>query len=272
MAKILATHIKPYLQHIIDSQQTGCMEGQFIGINIRKLIDIMHYVEREQMEALILAVDFEKCFDSIEFDALQGAMRFFNIGEQYIKNAMLLHSGFESCVVNNGYVTDWFEPTRAIHQGCPLRGILYLLCVEILALKLKNNENIEGINIMGETEIVSQYADDINVFSQFKASSLQAIIDTFLEFEANTGLKVIYEKSVIYRIGSAKNKCEKLITTKSFKWANGDISMLGVMVTCEDEMENNFLEVLEKAQAITKLWSQRDLSLITESKQSFLSV
>ena len=54
------------------------MKNRFIGTNIRNLIDILDFVEREQ-----IAVDFEKCFNIVETRALIGPMEYFNIGDDF---------------------------------------------------------------------------------------------------------------------------------------------------------------------------------------------
>ena len=66
MAKTLANRLKTILDLIIGPQQTGYIQGRFIGSNIRKLIDIIQYVENEQIAAVVISVDFEKVFDSVE--------------------------------------------------------------------------------------------------------------------------------------------------------------------------------------------------------------
>ena len=39
-----------------------------MGENTRLLYDLMHYLEENDMDGLLLLVDFEKAFDSIEWN------------------------------------------------------------------------------------------------------------------------------------------------------------------------------------------------------------
>jgi hypothetical protein len=45
-----------------------------MGENTRLLYDLMHYLEENDMDGLLLLVDFEKAFDSIEWKFLQIAL------------------------------------------------------------------------------------------------------------------------------------------------------------------------------------------------------
>ena len=81
IAKAIASRMKTVLHYLIGPQQTGYMQGRFIGTDIRKLIYIIQYVENEQIDAILIAIDFQKCFDTIEVTAIEGALRYFNFGE-----------------------------------------------------------------------------------------------------------------------------------------------------------------------------------------------
>ena len=56
----------------------------------------------------------------------------------------------------------------------------------------------------GQVEVISPFADNTGTFSLFELDSLQAIINTYQDLARNTGLKVNFEKSIIYRIGKSR--------------------------------------------------------------------
>ena len=262
LAKILANRIKPVLNYLIGNHQTGYLQGKFIGLNIRKLMDILYYVESENLEALLISVDFYKCFDTLEFSAIKGAMKFFNFGEYFIKMVFTLYNSFESTILYSGNLSEYFTPSRGIHQGCPISGYLYILVAEVLAINVKNNPDIKGIPIIGsdKPEVITQYVDDMYLLSLFDKSSLEAMTRELEKFHDNTGLRVNYDKTTIFRIGALKHSNRKFRTSANFKWANADINVLGIVLD-DESINRNYHTIIQKMSTITQIWSQRNLSL-----------
>ena len=51
------------------------IKDRFMGENTRLLYDLMHYLVENDMDGLLLLIDFEKVFDSIEWKFLQKAFQ-----------------------------------------------------------------------------------------------------------------------------------------------------------------------------------------------------
>ena len=66
----IANRFKQVLGCIISDTQKGFMKDRFMGENTRLLYDLMHYLEENYMDGLLL-VDFEKAFGSIEWKFLR---------------------------------------------------------------------------------------------------------------------------------------------------------------------------------------------------------
>jgi hypothetical protein len=64
-------------------------------------IDLMHYLEENDVDGLLLLVDFEKAFDSIEWKFLQKALNSFNFGPSICKWFETFYVDSNSCVISN---------------------------------------------------------------------------------------------------------------------------------------------------------------------------
>ena len=70
-AKVIADRIKPVLPSVINEDQTGFIKGRFIGENIRLIDYIISFCEKKNTPGLLLFVDFEKAFDTLEWSFVQ---------------------------------------------------------------------------------------------------------------------------------------------------------------------------------------------------------
>jgi len=68
------------------------------------------------------------------------------------------YSNISSCVLNNGLRKPYFEVQRGVRRGDRLRPYLLIVAVEMLAIAIQSNADIQGLKI-GKEELV-QYADD----------------------------------------------------------------------------------------------------------------
>ena len=72
----------------------------------------------------------------------------------------LFYCTIESCIVNNGWTSNFFNLSRGVRQGCPLSPYLFILSAEILAEAIRNKSQIRDIKIQDTEFKLSQYADD----------------------------------------------------------------------------------------------------------------
>ena len=123
------------------------MKGRFIGETTRSILDIIAHTGSLQLPGVLLFIDFEKAFDSIEHEFLYKALECFNFGPSFIKWIQTFYNNLSSCVLNNGFFSSLFQLERGVRQGDPLSPYLFLIAIEIMAISIRTNENIEGIKI-----------------------------------------------------------------------------------------------------------------------------
>ena len=80
LTKIIAKRIEKVLPRIINPNQTGYVKGRFIGKNIRLIQDVMFLTKNANVPRIVIFLDFRKAFDTIEWNYLLSALRFFNFG------------------------------------------------------------------------------------------------------------------------------------------------------------------------------------------------
>jgi hypothetical protein len=139
--------LKKVLPKIINVDQTGYVKNRFIGFNLRQIQDIIDYADIYKIEGAIIFVDFTKAFDSLEWNFMLNTLKHFGFNESFSNWVKTLYTDIQTCVMNNGWVSEMFKNTRGIRQGYPLSALLFVLSVEIMASRLRNNKDIKGFQI-----------------------------------------------------------------------------------------------------------------------------
>ena len=153
---------------------------------------------------VVISIDYLKCFDRIEHIALTGALKFFNFGDNVIRWTQILYRNSMSKVINNGHCSEPIYLSRGVKQGAPCSSYFFLICAEILAILLRSHKHIEGFNIGEFKKLFGQYADDMDIYCKNSKKNLEYLDHLLSNFCKNTGLKINYDKTTVYRIGSLK--------------------------------------------------------------------
>ena len=260
--KALALRIQSVIQKIIHSDQVGFMSGRRISTNIRKIFDMMKWCENNDKAAFILSLDYMKAFDRCEARSVLRSLEYFNFPPYMVRCIKTLYDGFTVRVQNYGHFSDYINVERSIHQGGCLSAFLFNILVETLAIEMRAHLT-HSITVNHRKYDLSQYADDTDIFSLFNQNGLDQIKYQLNRFEKNSGLKVNYEKTAVYRIGSVRNSDAKLYTTKPLAWNSVGITVLGIFITHTAELlKINYEPLVRKVKSTITSWNTRNISLI----------
>ena len=259
-AKIMANRIKKVLGNLIHESQTGFVKGRLISENLRKLLDV---IERNDLSGLLISVDFENAFDKVMYEAVSKIMHWFNFGQKIIKWINVLFTNFKLSTYNNGYISEPFAVTKGLFQGNPIAPYLFIIVIECLATKLQQNKKIKGLKIGDETLLLTLFADDLGIVLDHDQASWNETMQELLSFQNCTGMRINYEKTVIYRLGSLRKTNAKFYTVHKMHWSDKPINMLGItLADNHDEIVRlNYEPLIRKAESILNLWLNRNLSL-----------
>ena len=146
-----------------------------------------------------------------------------------------------------------------MRQGCPLSPFLFVLAVEILALKLRHDPDCKGIILPNSREArLTQFADDTTVISS-SVASLKSSLQIINSFGSLSGLNLNKTKTKI----NVDNK-DKIM---GLKCITEPIKALGAFLSYDEHKNNeeNFFSKIRKMRTKLNIWQTRDLSLYGRS-------
>ena len=156
----LASRMKQVLNSVISETQKGFLKNRFIAENTRLVYDVMYDLMESKDSGVLLLIGFEKAFDSLEWSYVLKVLEAYNFGEDFIKWFQILYNDANSTVINNGHFSEFFNVSRGCRQGDPLSPYIFILCVEPLAMEIKQKRNIKALKLGQYIDKIGQYADD----------------------------------------------------------------------------------------------------------------
>ncbi len=88
---------------------------------------MLHYfLKQTRNNIILLSIDFEKAFDSLNWNFLFAALKHVNFGDKIIQYIKMLYNNIELTVINNGNTGDYFKLERGVRQGYPLSAYLFI--------------------------------------------------------------------------------------------------------------------------------------------------
>ena len=258
-SKVLAKRMEKVLPTIIHPDQNAFVKGRSIFDAVRTIDDLVEYTKQKGVSGILVPIDFEKAFDTLNFNFLIRTLHKFNFGPSFIQWIRVLYSNVSSCVLNNGFSTGPFPLKRGVRQGDPLSPYLFIIALETLAIKIRSDDSIKGFKIGGEITKLSLFADDMTCFLRDKASyaSIFGILETF---GLCSGLCVNHEKTEILALGNIS------LQEREFAQHNlcQAIKILGVFFGYDEKERNelNFRQTLKSIKKSVHMWKWRNLSIL----------
>ena len=101
--------MKIFLPFLIGPGQTAYVNGRFLDESGILIADIIETCDLEQLEGYLVAIYFEKAFDSLNQNFLITALERYVFGNDFIEWIKILLENQESCVINGGHTTKYFR-------------------------------------------------------------------------------------------------------------------------------------------------------------------
>lgn len=226
---IIAQRYKTLMNDLIDEDPTGFIAGRQTQDSIRRTIQIINTIQSNKNSAILLSLDAEKAFDSVNWNFLYLVLERFGFNKDSVNCVKTIYQNPTARIKVNGSLTDRILLERGTRQGCCLSPLLFALYIEPLAQAIRQNEKVKGINIKGQEHTISLFADDILIYLDRPNTNFIQLMHLINEFGIHSGYKINVNKTQILTFNYTPSL--EIKKTYQLKWHAKTIKYLGVTLT-----------------------------------------
>ncbi|XP_028069140.1 uncharacterized protein LOC114271723 [Camellia sinensis] len=143
LSKVLSSRLKVVLPKIINESQSAFIGGRRILDGILVANEIVYGWKKKQKKGLILKLDFEKAYDSINWEFLCFMLSNFGFGSKWIIWMKKCTSTAKVSIMVNGSPTAEFNPQRGLRQDQDANSRVSIVWRGILGVAVKCPELLE---------------------------------------------------------------------------------------------------------------------------------
>ena len=101
-------------------------------------------------------------------------------------------------VVLNGEKLKAFPLRSGTRQGCPLLPLLFNILLEVLAIAIREEKEMKGIQIVKEEIHLSLFADVMILYRENPKDNIRKLLELISEFSKVAGYKINTQKSLAF--------------------------------------------------------------------------
>ena len=278
LTKLFAKRLKSILPGIIHPDQRGFIMDRRSSNGILDLYAIVDLIEKQDEDFLICSIDIRKAFDSVDWDFLRYTLSLFGFPPEFIKWFNVFYSDRTAYVINNNEWSEQIFINKGTFQGCPLSPLLFVLAIEMLACRIRGNNEIEGITLPGDfCKKLNLVADDLLLIFKNSITGCEQVEEELLDFSKVSGLQINQDKSSVTVLGKNQEKNLNVDRLPLFKRNKGPIEYIGFKFNVNmthlwaDNMTAKLDQMFKELRTSKDLFSVSVLERVTVIKSLFFS-
>lgn len=227
------------------------MKGRNIFDGVLIANEVVDWWKRSHKKGVILKFDFEKAYDSVNWNFLFSMLGNFGFGRKWVGWMQECVTTARVLVLVNGSPTTEFCLEKGLRQGDPLSPFVFNIVVEglnVMLTRAKNLGLIRGVKVGASEEVIShlQFANDTIIFCEADWVEVLTIKRVLRCFELMSGLKINFHKSCVYEVGVEEGLLEDFAARLHYKSGKLFSTYLGLPLGANPRRLQSWKPVVDK--------------------------
>ena len=131
---------------------------------------------------MIISIDVEKAFDKVQHPFMIKTLQKMGIKGNYLNIVKAIYDKPTANIVFNGEKLKAFPLRSGTRQGCPLSPLLFNIVLKVLATAVREEKEIEEIQIRKEEVKLSLFSDDMILYIENPKDNIRKFLELIGEF------------------------------------------------------------------------------------------
>jgi hypothetical protein len=155
LASIFCVVLEKEIRHRIDKSQKGFLKGRKMLRNVLEVDLASHKISIRSRSGAMILFDFKAAFPSLAHEMIWDVLEATGVDTDFIRVVKAFYRNNKHLLKFRGMMFEGVSVESGVRQGCPLSGLLFAICVDVLITRLNG--------ILKRDEVVDAFADDIAV-------------------------------------------------------------------------------------------------------------
>ncbi|GJS00247.1 reverse transcriptase domain, reverse transcriptase zinc-binding domain protein, partial [Tanacetum coccineum] len=234
--------MKTVICKVIGEEQNAFIQGRYIlngGLIANEVCD---YLKKEKKKAFLLKVDFEKAYDSVNWNFIQNTLLQMGFGERWCKWVQTCQKSAFVSVLVNGSPTLEFKMERG--QDAVRTGLYKWVKIGTSDIPISH----------------LQYADDTLIFGEWKESNARNLMRIMECVKQASGLKINSNKTKLYGIEVHNEEVEGLANRIGCLAGKMSFTYHGIPIGVNMKKVDSWKVIMEKFKKRLGKWKTKMIS------------
>jgi len=267
LSKVLANRLRMVIGNVVSDSQSAFIKGRQILDGILIANELVDDAKVKKKDLLMFKVDFEKAYDSVDWSYIDEVMSKMNFPCVWRSWIMECISTATASVLVNGCPTEEFNLERGLRQGDPLSPFLFLLAAEglnVMMSALVTNRLFTPYGVGAHNNVLVshlQFADDTLLVGVKSWANVRAMKAVLLLFEAISGLKVNFHKSMLFGVNVSDSWLHEAVVVMHCKHGRIPFLYLGLPIGGDPRKLQFWQPLVERIRNRLSGWKCKNLSM-----------